>query len=151
MSISFATNRVFRSSELSRNSGAVFAAAEKGPIEVTRRDASSLVLMSKQESDARVRLLEIAADLIAVATDERGTLAERMAERFPWMLALSETSREECARELLHSARASFSTGQVQLAIISLNAWKETALALAEGLSAAPGDWEDAGTLVVRP
>lgn len=141
----------FRSSELSRQSAPVFAAAAERPVEVTRRDGESLVLMSLSESEARDRLLEIAAQLIAVATDDEGTLAERMAGRLPWMLALSPADRDACAADLIRAARASFATGQAQLAIAEMTAWQETAVAVAAGLRNAPVEWLDEPETVNRP
>ncbi|WP_258070795.1 prevent-host-death protein [Pseudoclavibacter sp. AY1F1] len=130
--------RTFNSSDLSRNATKVFAAAEDHPVDVTRRDGEDLVLMSKRESHARDQLLEIAARLIAAATDERGSLEHRMSQMFPWMLPLSPDGQRECAQDLLDASRASFSTGQAHLAIAELTAWKETASALAAGGGADP-------------
>lgn len=144
-------SRTFASSELSRNSTKVFAAAEDHPVDVTRRDGEDLVLMSKREADDRALLLEFAAQLIAISTDDRGTLAERMAAVQPWMLALSPADRERCARDLLDAARASFSTGQAHLAIAELTSWRETAVAIAAGLAATPVEWLDGAPLVERP
>lgn len=120
-------------------------------MDVTRRDGEDLVLMSKRESDARSELLHLAAQLIAVATDDRGTLADRMADRFPWMLALNPTDRVKCARELLDSARASFATKEPHLAVAEMIAWRETATAIAAGLHATPSDWLDEDAKVERP
>ena len=141
----------FKSSDLSRNSTQVFAAAEDEPVEVTRRDGEDLVLMSKLESDAREKLLQLAATLIGVATDTRGTLAKRMADALPWMLALSPTDQDACANDLLNAARASFSTGQAHLAVAELNSWLETATAVAAGLGTAPVEWLDEDIIVERP
>ena len=143
--------QVFQSSELSRNSTRVFAAAEDHPVSVTRRDGEDLVLMSKTEAAARDKLLELAATLIGVATDTRGTLADRMSDALPWMLALSPDDRVTCAADLLSAARASFSTGQAHLAVAELTAWRETATAIAAGLGTAPVDWLDSGIPVERP
>ena len=143
--------RVFQSSELSRNSTRVFAAAEDQPVEVTRRDGEDLVLMSKSEAAARESLLQLAATLIGVATDTRGTLTERMSEAMPWMLALNPEDRETCSRNLLDAARASFSTGQAHLAVAELNSWLETATAIAAGLGTAPVEWLDSAVRVERP
>lgn len=151
MSAALLSPRTFRSSELSRNSTKVFAAAEDHPVDVTRRDGEDLVLMSKREADAREQLMQFAAQLIAVATDDRGSLADRMADRFPWMLALSADDRATCARELLNAARASFSTGQAHLAVAEFVAWEETASAVAAGLHAAPVEWLDEDAKVARP
>ncbi len=76
-----------------------------------------------------------------MATDTRGTLAERMSDAMPWMLALSPEDRVICAHDLLEAARASFSTGQSHLAVAELTSWLETATAVAAGLGAAPVEW----------
>jgi hypothetical protein len=141
----------FQSSELNRNPVKVFTAAEIGPVLVTRRDGEDFVLMTEREAKANRSLVELASQLIAVATDDRGTLAERMAVQFPWMLALSETDRVTCAKELVDAARASFATGQVQMALIEITAWRETASAISEGLFEIPVDWLDEPIVVERP
>jgi len=131
-----------RSSDLSKHSAEVFAEAEDHPVTVTRRDGESLVLMSQREADARAELLHIAATLITV-TLEDGPLSERMASRYPWMYALSSQDREQCARDLIDAARASFSTQQPHLAITQLTSWRETATAIAAGLGSQPVEWLD--------
>ncbi|MDY0913150.1 prevent-host-death protein [Rathayibacter festucae] len=141
----------FQSSELSRNARAVFAAAEEQPVDVTRRDGDDLVLMSKREADSREQLLQLAAQLIAVSTDDRGTLGDRMAQVFPWMLALSGSDREQCAKDLLSTARASFATGHAHLAAAELVSWRESATAIADGLAIMPVDWLETGIVVERP
>lgn len=144
---------VFQSSDLSRSSAEVFAAATDHPVEVTRRDGESLVLMSQTTDRARNSLLELAAQLIAVSTSMEGTLAERMSDRFPWMLALTPDDRELCATEILVAARASFATKQPHLAIAELTAWKETATAVAAGLGTTHVEWLDVddAEAVARP
>lgn len=142
---------VVQSSELSRASAEVFAAAADHPVRVTRRDGEALVLMSERQDRDRDALLELAAQLIAVATDTRGTLAGRMADRFPWMLALSEQDRAECAAAVIDAARAAFATNQPALAVAELTAWRETATALAAGLGSEPVTWLEASELVERP
>ncbi|MWV49443.1 prevent-host-death protein [Rathayibacter sp. VKM Ac-2803] len=144
--------RSFQSSELSRNPREVFAAADEHPIDVTRRDGDDLVLMSKREAESREQLLELAAQLIAVSTDDRGSLGDRMAHVFPWMLALTTEDRESCATQLLAAARASFATGQAHLAVAETISWRETATALAAGLGTTRVDWlEGNGVVVERP
>ena len=135
--------RTRRSSDLSKHSAEVFAEAEDHPVTVTRRDGEALVLMSQREAVGRARLLNFAAQLITVTLDDQGTLAERMAKVFPWMLALSPADRETCAQELVDAARASFSTDQPHLAIAELTSWKETATAVAAGLGSADVEWLD--------
>lgn len=145
------SSRTFPSSDLSRNAPRVFAAAEENPIDVTRRDGEDMVLMTKREAAARDELLQIAAQLIAVATDDRGTLADRMADRFAWMLALSDEDRRTCAKDLLDAARASFATGESHRAIAEMTAWRETAVARAAGLGATPVEWLDEPVAVEHP
>lgn len=143
--------RTRRSSDLSKRSAEVFAEAEDHPVTVTRRDGEDLVLMSQREAEGRARLLNFASQLITVTLDDRGTLAERMAKTFPWMLALSPADKETCAQNLVDAARASFSTDQPHLAIAELTSWKETATAIAAGLGSADVDWLDRDQAVERP
>jgi hypothetical protein len=141
-----------RSSDLSKHSAKVFAEAEDHPVTVTRRDGESLVLMSQREADARAELLSIAATLLAAALED-GPLTEHMASRFPWMYALRVEDRDECARDLIDAARASFATHQPHLVITTLTSWRETATAIAAGLGVQTVEWidEDEETAVERP
>lgn len=141
----------FQSSELSRASAEVFAAAADHPVQITRRDGESLVLMSESADQARASLLELASQLVAVTTSTEGTLAVRMSDRFPWMLALSLADRETCASNIVSAARASFATNQPHLALAELNAWRETATAIAAGLGKEPVEWLDDTETVERP
>ncbi|GAA1566201.1 hypothetical protein GCM10009763_13230 [Dermacoccus profundi] len=84
-------------------------------------------------------------------TLEDGPLSERMANRYPWMYALSTAEREQCATDLVEAARASFSTGQPHLAITKLTSWRETATAIAAGLGTEPVEWLDDEPVVERP
>ncbi len=151
MSAGTRANHTYASSEVSRNPAAVFDAAEQNPIRVTRRDGADLVLMSQREADARDSLLELAAQLIPATTDDTGTLAERLADRLPWMLALSPAEQEQCSTELVAAARASFATSQAHLAVTTLISWRETATALAAGLGAESVEWLNESELVERP
>ena len=139
------------SSDLSRNPAKVFSAAEKTRVEVTRRDGPNLVLMSEREDHARTELLQLAAELIAVAVDDRGTVVERMTDRFSWMLALEQDDRASCTQDILATARASFSTGGAHLVLEALESWRATAEAIAEGLEPTPADWLDKPEPVERP
>lgn len=151
MSTPARSRTTFQSSELSRSSAEVFAAAADHPVEVTRRDGESLVLMSDSADRARTALLELAAQLVAVSTSTDGTLVTRMIDRFPWMLALSTADQQTCANAILTAARASFATNQPHLAIAELTAWRETATALAAGLGQELVEWLDDSLIVERP
>ena len=151
MSTLASSRTTFQSSELSRASAEVFAAAADHPVRVTRRDGESLVLMSETADRARTSLLELAAQLVAVSTSTDGTLASRMSDRFPWMLALGPADQDACANDVLAAARASFATNQPHLAIAELTAWRETATAIAAGLGKEPVEWLDDAEPVERP
>jgi hypothetical protein len=140
-----------RSSDLSKHSAEVFAEAEDHPVTVTRRDGEPLVLMSQREAESRNRMLQFAAQLIGVAVDDNGPLAERMARAFPWMLALAPEDRTICARDLVDAARASFSTDQPYLVLAELTSWTETATAIAAGLNRGEPQWWDDGDVIERP
>lgn len=144
-------SRTFQSSELSRNSKAVFEAAEKTPVTVTRRDGDNFVLMTEHEADDRRKMFEIAAQIIAATTLETGTLSERMSQFFPWMLALTPENKALCAQELVDAARASFSTNQPQLLLIEMSSWKDSATAIAAGLHRFNPDFLQAPFEVERP
>jgi hypothetical protein len=152
MSAPSSSRTTFQSSELSRASAEVFAAAADHPVQITRRDGESLVLMSESADQARASLLELASQLVAVTTSTEGTLAVRMSDRFPWMLALSPADRDACADAVLAAARASFATNQPHMAFAELTAWRETATAMAAGLGEKSVEWlESPSETAVRP
>ena len=140
-----------RSSDLSKHPAKIFAEAEEHPVQVTRRDGETLVLMSQREVDAGAQLLQLAADLITVTLDDEGTLATRMVQKFEWMRALSTADQEACARDLVDAARASFATGQAHLALAELTSWRETAAAVAAGLTGLPVEWLEDPAPAERP
>jgi len=107
--------------------------------------------MTESADQARTSLLELAAQLVAVSTDTSGTFADRMSDRFPWMLALTPDDQASCAKAVLAAARASFATNQPHLAVAELNAWRETATAIAAGLGREPVEWLDEPLVVERP
>ncbi|TFH98542.1 prevent-host-death protein [Micrococcus lylae] len=131
----------FHSSDLSRNSTAVFDAATQHPVRVSRRNAEDFVLMTEAHAEAQRELLALAAQLIAISTETDGTLSDRMANHYPWMFALSPAERDECARSVLNAARASFSTQRPHLTMAELHSWRETAEAIAAGLGEVETEW----------
>ena len=67
---------------------------------------------------------------------------------------LSPGDQAQCAQDLVNAARASFTTGQAHLAIAELTSWRETATAIAAGLSSHPVEHLerlDDAELVERP
>ncbi len=145
------TQRTFQSSDLSRNPGAVFSAAEDNPVLLTRRDGDSLVLMNESEMSQQVWLCEFAARLVTAMSDDRGSLTERMCAQFSWMLAFDESGRENCAQELIDAARTGLSTGVARKAHIVFTSWFESAAALTTGLDKIPVKWLSDTVSVPRP
>lgn len=143
--------RVVQSSELSRNSAAVFAAAEQAPVEVTRRDGETLVLTTKREAAAHQRILEVAAQLIAVSLDDRGTLEDRLAGPFPWIKLLSVQDQRTCAQDIIDTARGAFVVNQPGRIITEIKAWQNTAEAVAAGWGQEEPDWLREPVAVKKP
>lgn len=107
--------------------------------------------MSEREDHARSELLRLASKLISVSSIEEDDLVRFMGEQFPWILALNPADQRTCSMEVLNAARASFSTGQAYLALVTLTSWQETATAIAAGLGDEPVEWSDDSQSVERP
>jgi len=141
-----------QSSDLSRNPVKVFAAAEVGPVLLTRRDGENFVIMTQREAEARQKLHQFVAAFYNVATDDRGgSLVERMVRQFPWMGALSSDGRKVCTAELSQAATAAFATGQSHVLEEEYDSWFETAEAMAAGLKPAQFDPAEAPIRAERP
>jgi len=141
----------FQSSELSRNSASVFAAAETSPVLVTRRDGEDLVLMTKKEADASAALNEFAAQLLGITAHSTKELAEKACQLYPWMLALSQADQEQCATDLLTATRTALATGQPERVVSEMLSWRETARAISDGLRVSDDGWLESLELVERP
>jgi len=123
-----------QSSELSRNSAAVFAAVDDGPVTVTRRDGADLVLALASEVDDERRALRVAADLVVVSLDDTGEpLGERLRAQFPWVEFLRPEGREAFAAEIVAVTRACAAVGEFRRLLITFEAWRSTATAIAAG------------------
>lgn len=142
---------VYQSSDLSRHSKLVFAAAEEHPVSVSRRDGADLVLMTKAEASAREHLLGFAAQFIITKPNGPRSVVDQLTAIYPWMTALTPESREKCARDLLDAASGAISTGKIRLFDIEVDAWQETATAIAAGLVPQELDWLEVPVRVERP
>jgi PHD/YefM family antitoxin component YafN of YafNO toxin-antitoxin module len=126
--------RTFQSSELSRNSGGVFRAAEQGPVTVTRRDGEPLVLMRSEEFRRDHEGLEIASIIVAAALSPGSApLHERLAQSFGWINFLPEHERTACAAELVAIARACAAVAHYDRLLGTVAGWRSTAEAFAGG------------------
>ena len=141
----------FQSSELSRNSAKVFAVAENTAVLITRRDGEDLVLMPERDSHGRRDFYEFAALIMSALLDDRGSLVDRMIDRFPWISTFKPDGQEECVNALIDAARTAFATNSPRVAMMTLIPWRETAFAIAEGLGDEPVDWLDEPEIVPNP
>ncbi len=139
-------------SDLSRDSKAVAAAADRGPVTITRRDGDELVLMRKAEADADRAGLALAAQIVAVAvSDWPSSFAARLREPFPWMIFLSDAEQEAFTDELVRTARACASVAQFEPLSTVIHAWMSTAQAKAAGWDRTEYVWLDEQVEVDRP
>ncbi len=146
------TRRSVQSSDLSRHAKAVFAAAEQEPLEVTRRDGKPLVLTTKERSDDDEAVLDIAAQLIAAVTvNEHLPLHDRLAIPYPWLKMLSRADQQQFAREIVDVARGSFSLRQPRRLLLEMQAWRNSAEAIAAGWETTEPELLDEHVVVEKP
>lgn len=135
--------RTVRASALSRDSAAVFKAADEGVVEVARRDAEPLILTRKSSYDQQFAALGVAADLIAASLgpDDR-PYTERLQDRFPWLGLLTSAEREQFGHEIVAVARSCAAVREFTPFMAELHAWHATAEAKAAGYVAPEDlDW----------
>jgi PHD/YefM family antitoxin component YafN of YafNO toxin-antitoxin module len=146
-------SQTVQSSDLSRNSASVFAAADRGPVTITRRDGEPLVLARASDVELQRRGLELAAHLVA-ASLAPGDLpfAERLRAPFPWLEFLTPEGRETFAQEIVDVARACASVSRFDRLLLTFQAWRSTADALAQGYTPDDElDWIDEPVRVADP
>lgn len=151
MSTAFANRPVRKSSDLSKHSAEVFAAAEREPISISRRDGESMVLLTESAAAEQEALLDVAAHLLAAITTVEGPVEAQLAHAFPWMHALSPAHQAECAHQLLHLAQAALSTGKSTRFFIELESWRESAMAISAGWDKAETEWLQTPAPVGKP
>lgn len=137
--------KTVRSSDLSRDSAAVFRAADAGAVEVTRRDAEPLILMRKSTFERQYTALGIAADLIAASLGpDSEPFTDRLLARFPWMAFLTEAERVQFGEEIVAIARSCAAVREFGPFLAELNAWHNSAVAKAAGYAQVEDlDWYD--------
>ena len=92
------------------------------------------MLTTKERSDDDDAVLDIAAQLIAAVTvNEQLPLHERLAIPYPWIAMLSQDDQRRFAREIVDVARGSFSLRQPRRLLLELQAWRNSAEAIAAG------------------
>lgn len=146
-------HRSVQSSELSRNSAAVFAAAEEGPVDITRRDGADFVLTLASDVARERRAVEIAASLVGASLSEEGaSLADRLRLPFPWVEFLSAEARQRFADEIVSVTRACAAVGEFTRLLVVFEAWRSSAEAIAHGFTADEDlEWLDEPVTVKKP
>lgn len=147
-------HRSVQSSELSRNPASVFRAVEEGgPVHITRRDGEDLVLSRAQDDERERRALAVAAQIIAGSLAAGpGELATRLVEQFPWAALLRPGDRQAFASEIVEVTRACAAVGRFERLLITFEAWRSTAEAIAAGYTSDSDlDWLDEPTVVTDP
>ena len=131
-----------RASDLSSDSAQAFRSADISPVEVTRRDGESLLLIRKSEYDRHHAVVAIAADLVAIALAPDDPPREsRLQARFPW-LALLDVEDQRCfTTEIVSTLRECATAHDFEPFLVELHEWQQTAAALAAGYTA-PADLE---------
>jgi PHD/YefM family antitoxin component YafN of YafNO toxin-antitoxin module len=146
-------DRTVQSSELSRNSAAVFQAVDHGPVTITRRDGETLVLTKESDLRHQREGLELAAHLVA-ASLAPGDLpfVDRLRGPFPWVEFFSPSDREAFAREIVDVARACAAVSRFDRLLLTLTAWHSTAQAIAAGYTHEEGlEWLEVPEPVANP
>lgn len=145
------TTRSVQSSELSRNTREVLHAADEGPILVKRRDGEDLVLASRRDVDNERLGVELASLLVAVSlAPGEQAFTQRLAQAFPWMEFLTQEDRADFATEVVEVARACAAVSRYQRLLITLQAWQDSAEAIAAGYGRHI-DWLDDDEMVPDP
>ena len=121
------------------------------PIEIIR-DGKPLVLTTKERSDDDEAVLDIAAQLIAAVTvNEQLPLPDRLAIPYPWLKLLSREDQQRFAREIVDVARGSFSLRQPRRLLLEMQAWRNSAEAIAAVWDASAPDVLEEPPVVERP
>ena len=124
-----------RFSDLSRDSKSVSAAADHGPVTITRRDGEDLILERASVVEHRRAGFRLAAQVIAAALRESPvSFTERLKAPFPWIRFLPEPYRDDFAAELLEVTRACAAVSVFDDLATTIHAWQSTAEAYAAGL-----------------
>ena len=130
-------------SDLSRNSREVAAAAERGPVTITRRDGESLVLVKASDAERARHGQQVAAQIVAAAVHVwPESFAESLRDPFPWIEFLDESEREAFAQEVVNVARACASFATFDRLESTISSWEATAQGVALGLDPTGEDLE---------
>ena len=148
-----AISRTATSSDLSRNPGQVFRAADHGPVTITRRDGEPLTLLPSRMVEREHEALRLAAHLVAASlAPGEESFTTRLLGPFPWLGFLPREQREVFAGEIVEVARACAAISSFDRLFVVLAEWKATAEAVAAGYTPdGELDWLDEAGAVEDP
>ncbi len=148
-----AISRTATSSDLSRNPGQVFRAADQGPVTITRRDGEPLTLLPSRTIAREHEALRLASHLVAASlAPGEESFTSRLLGPFPWLGFLPGEQREAFAAEIVEVARACAAISSFDRLFIILAEWKATAEAVAAGYTHDDElDWLDEPATVEDP
>lgn len=130
-------SRTVQSSELSRNAAEVFRAVEDGPVIISRRDGEPLILSKASEVSRQQAGIHLAAQLVAVSLAPGNVpFAQQLREPFPWVEFLRQSDQDAFAQEIVDVARACASVSRFDRLLLTVQAWRDTAEAVAAGYTA---------------
>jgi hypothetical protein len=97
-------------------------------------------------------VLDIAAQLIAAVTiNEQLPLHDRLAIPYPWLKLLSRADQQRFAKEIVEVARGSFSLRQPRRLLLEMQAWRNSAEAIAAGWDTSEVEVTDSPVVVEKP
>jgi len=133
---------IVKYSELSRNSKAVAAAADRGPVEIDRRDAEPLILMLESTFNEHFAGVELAARVLGVVgrADGKPTWQD-LAVQFPWIELLPKDQRSHCLTDVLKTTQGCAALSNFQPLVVTVESWKATAEAYAMGWDQLTTEW----------
>jgi len=140
-------------SDLSRDSKAVAAAADNGPVTIKRRDGDDLLLLRKAEVEQERAGVDLISLVVAAAVSQNisDEYVFQLVRAFPWANALPESEQREFAAEVLTTAQAAAALSSFGKLATVVSAWKSTAWAYANGYPRENLDFIIDHTPVIRP
>jgi len=143
---------VVKFSDLQREPRKVSHEVDSGPIRVTRRDGSPLVLMRESEINHLLDGMNLVSKIVSICLAESAETAdERLNIVFPWAAYLRPHERPAFLREMVETARACTATENYVPLIACVNGWRATAEAYAAGWDHNEPEWLEKPILVPRP
>jgi len=125
---------VVKFSDLQREPRKVSREVESGPVRVTRRDGTPLVLIRETDLNNTLDGMSLVSKIISIwLADDAAEAIDRLTIVFPWATYLRAHERPDCVRELIETTRACAAVGDYVPLIACVKGWQATAEAYAAG------------------